>query len=133
MSIAPDHLADIRFAHFDFENDLATLLDLCHQNLFRCFDQLPDDKLKKSLHRKLLSRRRCSLLAGFQDHARDGRARLSAMRYPIVNATKIQMKVLTGLTRIVVSDHFNKFSVARTALVRDHHPIERTIFSSFSP
>jgi hypothetical protein len=50
MSVASDHLADIGFAHFDFENQLASLLYLCHHNLFRCFNKLSDDKLEKSLH-----------------------------------------------------------------------------------
>ena len=54
MSVAPDHFADIRFAHLDFEDQLAALLDLCHQNLFRCFHKLPDDKLEKGLHGKFI-------------------------------------------------------------------------------
>ena len=72
MSVAPDHLADIRFAHLDFEDQLADLLYFCHENLFRCFNKLPDDKLEKGLHRKLERRRRGGFLASFQDHARDG-------------------------------------------------------------
>jgi hypothetical protein len=132
MSIAADHLADIRFAHFDFEDQLATLLDLCHQNLFRRFDQLPDDKLEKSLHGKSLCRRRDGSLAGFQDHARDRRAGLSAMRHPILNASEIQLKIITGNTWIVIADHFNEFTITGTAFVRHHYPIVRTVFSSFS-
>ena len=53
MAVTPDHFADVRFAHLDFENQLAALLDFCHQNLFRCFHKLPDDKLEKRLHTKL--------------------------------------------------------------------------------
>jgi len=51
MPGATDHLADVGLAHLDFKNQFATLLDLCYQDLFRCFHQLPDDKLEKSLHR----------------------------------------------------------------------------------
>jgi hypothetical protein len=50
LPVAPDHLPDIRFPHLDFENQLMTLLDFCHQHFFRCFDKLPDDKLEKGLH-----------------------------------------------------------------------------------
>jgi hypothetical protein len=133
MAVAPDYFADIGFAHLDFEDQLPSLLKLCHQYLFWCFHQLPDDKLEKGLHGKLLSRRHNGLFARFQDHARDSGAGLSAMRHPIINSTEVQMKIFTGLTRIVVSDHFNKLSVARTSFVRYHHPIERTVFGSFSP
>jgi len=72
MSIASDHLPDIGFAHFDFENQLASLLDLRHHNLFRCFNKLFDDKLEKSLHEWLLSRHGSGFFAGPQDHAGDG-------------------------------------------------------------
>src|ERR1700733_4961174 len=54
MPIAPDHLADVGFAHLDFENQFPTLLNLGHQNLFRCFDKLPDDELEKGLHGKFI-------------------------------------------------------------------------------
>ena len=43
------------------------------------------------------------------------------------------MEVFTGRAWIVVSDRFNKLSVARTSFVRDYNTIERTIFGSFSP
>jgi hypothetical protein len=133
MPVAADHLADVGFAHLDFKNQFATLLNLCYQDLFWCFHQLPDDKLEKSLHRKLLNWRRGGLLAGFQNHTGDGRTRLSAMRHPIIYATKVQVKIFTGLTRIVIADHFYELSVSWTAFIRDHHPIERTVFGSFSP
>ena len=132
MSVAPDHLADIRFAHLDFEDQLAALLYFCHQNLFRSLHKPRDDKLKKGLHGKLQSRRCGDFLTGFQDHACDGRAGLRTVLYPIVNALKIQLEIFTGHTRIIISNHFNKFPIARTAFVRYHHPIERTIFGTFS-
>jgi hypothetical protein len=50
MPVAPDHFADVGFAHLDFKNQLATLLNFCHQDLFRRLHQLPDDKLEKRLH-----------------------------------------------------------------------------------
>lgn len=133
MSVSSDDLTDIRFAHLDFEDQFATLLDLCHENLFRCFHKLPDDKLEKSLHGKSLSRCRYGFLARFQDHARDGCAGLRAMRYPVINTAEIQMKIFAGLARIVVSDHFNELSISRTPFVRHHNPIVRTVFRSFSP
>jgi hypothetical protein len=133
MSVAPDHLPDIRFAHLDFEDQLATLLNLCHQNLFRRFDKLPDDKLKKGLHGKSLNRRRGGFFAGFQNHTRDRGTGLSAMRYPILNAAEVQMKILTRNARIIVSDRLNKLPVARATFIRHHHTIERTVFGSFSP
>src|ERR1700722_6102568 len=77
-------------------------------------------------------RPRGDFLTGFQDHAGDGRTWLSAVTHPIINATEIQMKSFTGLARIIITDHLNKFSIARTALVRHHHSVERTIFGSFS-
>lgn len=133
MSVAPDHLPDVRFAHLDFEDQFATLLYFCHQDLFRRFDKLPDDKLEKGLHRKSLDWHRNGFFAGFQNHARDRRTGLSAVRHPIINAAEVQMKIFTRHARIVVSDRFNKFPVARTAFVRHHHTIERTVFRSFSP
>ena len=51
MPVASDHLPNVRFAHFDFKDQLAPLLYLCHQNIFRCFDKLLDDKFEESLHR----------------------------------------------------------------------------------
>jgi len=137
MPVAADHLADIAFSHLDFEDQLAALLDFCHQHLFRRFDKLPDDKLEKRLHWRLFRcrrrRRSCGgFLARFQDHARDGAAGLSAMRHPIIHSAEVQSKIFTGLARIVVSDHFYKLSVARTAFVRHHHPIIRTVFRSLS-
>jgi hypothetical protein len=133
MSVAPDHLPDVRFAHLDFEDQFSTLLYLCHQNLFRRFNKLPDDKLEKGLHGKSLNRQRDGFFAGFQNHACNRGTGLSAVRHPIINAAEVQVKIFTRHARIVVSDRFNKFPVARTAFVRYHHTIERTIFSSFSP
>lgn len=72
MSVASNDLTNIGFAHFDFENQLSPLLDLCHYNLLRCFNQLPDDKLEKSLHDWLLSRYCCGFLARPKDHAGNG-------------------------------------------------------------
>jgi hypothetical protein len=54
MSVAADHLADIGFAHLDFENQFPALLNLGHENLFRCFDKLPDDEFEKGFHRKFI-------------------------------------------------------------------------------
>jgi hypothetical protein len=54
MSVAPDHLADIGFAHLDFKNQFPALLNLGHENLFRCFDKLPDDELEKGFHGKFI-------------------------------------------------------------------------------
>src|ERR1700678_558051 len=54
MPIAPDHLADVGFAHLDFENQFPTLLNLGHENLFRRFDKLPDDELEKGFHGKFI-------------------------------------------------------------------------------
>jgi hypothetical protein len=133
MSVAPNHLPDVRFAHLDFEDQFSALLYLCHQNLFRRFNKLPDDKLEKGLHKKSLNRQRGGFFAGFQNHACDCGTGLSAVRHPIIDAAEVQVKIFTRHARIVVSDRFNKFPVARTAFVRYHHTIERTIFSSFSP
>jgi hypothetical protein len=82
---------------------------------------------------KSLNRQRGSFFAGLQNDARDRGTGLSAVRHPIINAAEVQVKIFTRHARIVVPDRFNKFPVARTAFVRHHHTIERTVFSPFSP
>jgi hypothetical protein len=54
MSVAADHFADIGFAHLDFENQFPALLNLCHENLFRCFNKLPDDEFEEGFHGKFI-------------------------------------------------------------------------------
>jgi hypothetical protein len=87
-----------------------------------------------SLSRRRFGRHgRGGFLASFQDHARHGRAGLGAICHPIVHPPEIQMKIFPGFTRIVVTDHLDKLSIPRTAFVRHHDPIVRTVFRSFSP
>ena len=132
VPVAPDHLSDIRLPHLDFKNQLWTLLNLCHQDFFGCFYQLPDDKLKKRLHGNSFGRRRSRFFAGFQNHACDRRTGLRAIRYPIIDTSEVQMKILTGIVRIIVTDRFNKLTVPRTPFVRYNNSIVRTILRSFS-
>jgi len=72
MPVAPDYLPDIGFAHLHLKDQFAALLYLCHENLFRRLNQLPDDKLEKGLHGKSGFRRRGGFFAGLQDHTRNG-------------------------------------------------------------
>src|SRR5271165_2497737 len=133
MPAAANHLTDIRFSHFNFENQFATLLHLGHQYFLRRINELLDDKLEKGLHWVLLSGSGRNSLARFQNHTCDSCARLSAMPHPIVNAAKVQAKVFPGVARIIVADSLYEFSVARATLICHHNTVKGAVFGSFSP
>src|SRR5271165_184491 len=139
MPAAANHLTDIRFSHFNFENQFATLLHLGHQYFLRRVNELLDDKLEKGLHWVLLSGSRSrsgssrNFLARFQNHACDSCARLSAMPHPVVNTAKVQTKVFPGVARIIVADSLYEFPVARATLICHHNTVKGPVFGSFSP
>ena len=50
MAAPTNDLADVRLAHFNFENQFAALLHFAHEHFFGSVDKLADNVLEKTLH-----------------------------------------------------------------------------------
>ena len=66
------------------------------------------------------------------DQAADGIRRLRAFADPILGPLDVERTVLTGLLRIVRTDDFDKFPVARAAAIGNNDPVVWPVFRAFS-
>jgi hypothetical protein len=135
MTVPSDHLANVGTAHFYFKDQFFPLLLLCHQHFVGRIHQVLDHELEEIFHGDLLCgwRRNYGSLAGLFDDARHRLARLSAVLNPVFRAIEVNLVVLATLPRIVVTNHFNEFTVTRTSFVRHYYAIKRAILRAFSP
>jgi hypothetical protein len=143
MTVPPNHFTDVGTAHFYLKDQLFPLLLPGYQHLFGRIYQVLDYELEEIFHNclscpaaagssKLRGRNR-SLLASFLDDACHRLAGLSTVLYPIFRPIKVELIVLTCLSRIVVTNHFNELAVARTSFVRHYHTVKGAILCTFSP
>jgi hypothetical protein len=77
---------------------------------------------------------RCNRGAGFVlfQKAADRVGRLGAARHPMLGPIQLERAVITRLLRIVGSDDFDEFSVARAAAIGNDDFVIRTILRPFS-
>jgi hypothetical protein len=74
-----------------------------------------------------------ALFASLPHDTGNGFAGLSTVLYPIIRTIQFDLVVLTGFSRIVVTNHFKEFAIPRSSFVRYHYAIKRAILRAFSP
>lgn len=139
VAMLADHLADVAFAQLKIENDFTRRIHPGQHHLIGIIDELSNDVFEEFLHGKIIRRNDGGTSGRFSgrflrllDQAANRIRRLRSPANPIFDPVQCEVRILTGLLRVVIADNFDELAVTRAALVCHDNLIIRIVQRTFS-
>ena len=126
-----DQATDVALAHGEKVSGLLPVLPMGDHHLIGVFDELLHHVAQELVHGNQSG---CGTrgLPGLGDEALHRLGGTSSDAEPILGALEVDLVVVTGLLRVVVTDELDELAVTRAALVGHRDAVERMVAGAFA-